>query len=214
MFAEVVMTVRGSVLYCIRAAELLATQGRFVLGSRCLERPDMRARYRSVNRLVHRAADLHQRRFRVGGFDDISALDRRSLLDPMLRKVARAGLKPQWQQDRLAAMKKVAVIRTGVWAGARGWFSQARLRGAPRQPRSEQRLRRLEKGALGRRARCSAWPRQPKPPTSSCWPSRARARKRRLRRAEQGSPERPCWTPRTRSPTPRQRTACSPTSRR
>ena len=88
MFADVVMYRTRFCPYCMRAAELLRRKGVAFREVDVSDDPDTR------ERLVEQTGQytvpqIFINGVSVGGFDDISALDRRSLLDPMLRESPR-----------------------------------------------------------------------------------------------------------------------------
>ncbi len=87
MFAEVVMYRTRFCPYCTRAAALLHRKGAEVREIDVSNDPEMRSML-----LAQTGSSTVPQIFingvSVGGFDDISALDQRALLDPMLREPA------------------------------------------------------------------------------------------------------------------------------
>jgi glutaredoxin 3 len=85
MFAEVVMYRTRFCPYCMRAAELLRRKGAAFREIDVSNDPDTRARLVEQTG-QYTVPQIFINGVSVGGFDDISALDRRSLLEPMLRE--------------------------------------------------------------------------------------------------------------------------------
>ena len=85
MFAEVVMYRTRFCSYCMRAAELLRRKGVAFREVDVSKDPDTRARLVEQTG-SYTVPQIFINGVSVGGFDDISALDRRSLLEPMLRE--------------------------------------------------------------------------------------------------------------------------------
>ena len=87
MFAEVVMYRTRFCPYCTRAAALLHRKGAEVREVDVSNDPEMRSML-----LAQTGSGTVPQIFingvAVGGFDEISSLDRRALLDPMLREAA------------------------------------------------------------------------------------------------------------------------------
>ena len=85
MFANVVMYRTRFCPYCMRAAELLRRKG--VAFREVDVSSDPAARERLLEETgSHTVPQIFINGVSVGGFDEIAALDRRSLLDPMLRE--------------------------------------------------------------------------------------------------------------------------------
>jgi glutaredoxin 3 len=85
MFADVVMYRTRFCPYCMRAAELLRRKG--VAFREVDVSGDPAARERLVEQTgSYTVPQIFINGVPVGGFDEISALDRRSLLDPLLRE--------------------------------------------------------------------------------------------------------------------------------
>jgi glutaredoxin 3 len=85
MFAEVVMYRTRFCPYCTRAAELLKRKGAVFREIDVSNDPETRERLLTETG-SHTVPQIFINGVAVGGFDDISALDRRSLLEPMLRE--------------------------------------------------------------------------------------------------------------------------------
>jgi glutaredoxin 3 len=90
MFAEVVMYRTRFCPYCTRAAELLRRKGAVFKEVDVSNDPQARVRLQEQTG-SHTVPQIFINGVSVGGFDDIAALDRRSLLDPMLREPAPRG---------------------------------------------------------------------------------------------------------------------------
>ena len=90
MFAEVVMYRTRSCPYCMRAAALLRGKGAVFKEVDVSNDPEARARLQQQTG-SNTVPQIFINGVSVGGFDDISALDRRSLLDPLLREPAPRG---------------------------------------------------------------------------------------------------------------------------
>jgi glutaredoxin 3 len=88
MFAEVVMYRTRFCPYCMRAAELLRRKGAAFREVDVSNDPDARARLVEQTG-SYTVPQIFINGVPVGGFDEISALDRRALLEPMLRESPR-----------------------------------------------------------------------------------------------------------------------------
>ncbi len=87
MFAEVVMYRTRFCPYCTRAAELLRRKGAAFREVDVSSDPETRARLLEQTG-SGTVPQIFINGVSVGGYDDIASLDRRSLLDPMLREPA------------------------------------------------------------------------------------------------------------------------------
>ena len=85
MFAEVVMYRTRFCPYCTRAAELLRRKGAAFREIDVSNDPAVRERLLEETG-SHTVPQIFINGVPVGGFDDISALDRRGALDPLLRE--------------------------------------------------------------------------------------------------------------------------------
>jgi len=85
MFAEVVMYRTRFCPYCMRAAELLRRKGAAFREIDVSNDPATRERLLEETG-SHTVPQIFINGVAVGGFDDISALDRRGALDPLLRE--------------------------------------------------------------------------------------------------------------------------------
>jgi len=85
MPAEVVMYRTRFCPYCIRAAALLHRKGAAVREIDVSNDPETRSRLERETG-SHTVPQIFINGASVGGFDDISALDRRGALDPLLRE--------------------------------------------------------------------------------------------------------------------------------
>ena len=93
MFAEVVMYRTRFCPYCIRAAALLERKGAAVREIDVSSDPATRERLLRETG-SHTVPQIFINGASVGGFDDISALDRRGLLDGLLRESPSAKAAP------------------------------------------------------------------------------------------------------------------------
>ena len=89
MFAEVVMYRTRFCPYCTRAAALLHRKGAEVREIDVSNDPEMRSMLLAQTG-SHTVPQIFINGVSVGGFDDISLLDQRALLDPLLREPAPA----------------------------------------------------------------------------------------------------------------------------